>query len=179
MASPPPSRLPRCHAASPPNCKRRRRSSPRQTRAHHQRHHVPTAPGPRDALAFLDQHQRRNLGQTRCRYPEYYDLVDRTPVPFSRVLENLLWCCQTRPTVIQSLFMRVHGVPPALDEITAYAERLAHIVAQQGTIKLIQLYTVARSTTEPYATALTQQELENIQKHVHNQLPTTTIEVYP
>jgi wyosine [tRNA(Phe)-imidazoG37] synthetase (radical SAM superfamily) len=137
----------------------------------------------RDTLAFLDQHQGEIWAKLDAGTVEYYDLVDRTSVPFQRVLDNLAWCVQTRPTVIQSLFMRVHGELPPHAEIDAYAQRLAdlHRVAQDtpGAIKLVQLYTVARRTTEPFATALTEAELAHIATVVRAQTASLPIEIYP
>ncbi len=136
-------------------------------------------PAVREALAFLDQHQGEIWAKLDAGTEGYYAVVERTSVPFGRVLGNLLWCCQTRPTVIQSLFMRVHGELPSAGEIEAYAERLAEMVAQGGVIKLVQLYTVARTTTEAYATALTEGELMGIRERVVGRLPGVAVEVYP
>jgi hypothetical protein len=94
------------------------------------------------------------------------------------VLDNVLWCCQTRPTVIQSLFMRAHGAPPPEPEIAAYVDRLAEIRRQGGTIKLVQIYTVARQTTEAYATALSVEELEGIARQVRADLQQVAVEIY-
>ena len=75
------------------------------------------------------------------------------------VLENLIWSCQTRETVIQTLLMKVHGEPTPPQEIAQYVERLREILHAGGKIKLVQLYTVARGTTEAYATPLCAGEL--------------------
>ena len=132
----------------------------------------------REALAFLDQHNGEIWAKLDAGTTAYYELVDRTTIPFQRVLENLAWCCATRPTVIQSLFMRVHNAPPPAAEIAAYLERLQSLAAA-GRIKLVQIYTVARTTTEAYATALTQEELDGIAERVRTGLPGVAVEVYP
>ena len=140
-------------------------------------------PAVQEALAFLDQHNGEIWAKLDAGTEAYYDLVDRTPVPFARVLENLAWCTRTRPTVIQSLFMKVHGNPPPDEEIHAYVQRLAEVAktaeGTPGGIKLVQLYTVARQTTEAYATPLTAGELEGIRGHVTATLPNTPVETYP
>lgn len=136
-------------------------------------------PAVREALAFLDKNNGEIWAKLDAGTPEYYDLIDRSPVPFQRVLDNVLWCCQTRPTVIQTLLMRVHGEATPAAEVVAYANRLKHIKEQGGRIKLIQLYTVARHTTETYATALTVAELEAIADVVNQILPETLVETYP
>jgi wyosine [tRNA(Phe)-imidazoG37] synthetase (radical SAM superfamily) len=136
-------------------------------------------PAVREALAFLDAHQGEIWAKLDAGTEGYYQLVERTAVPFGRVLGNLMWCCQTRATVIQSLFMRVHGELPSAGEIEAYVGRLAEIVEQGGVIKLVQLYTVARGTTEAYATALTEGELMGIRERVVERLPGVGVEIYP
>ena len=55
------------------------------------------------------------------------------------------------------IHLQQKGTPP--EEIAAYAGRLKHIINQGGRIKLIQLYTVARHTTETYATPLSAEEI--------------------
>ena len=92
----------------------------------------------------------------------YYRLVDRSDVPFDRVLRNLRAAGRTRPLVIQSLFARCYGEAPPTTEITAWAERLRELVAADCAIRLVQVYTTARQTTEPWITALTPDELETI-----------------
>lgn len=133
----------------------------------------------RDALSFLDQNNGEIWAKLDAGTPEYYQLIDRTAVPFQRVLDNVSWCCQTRPTVIQTLLMRVHGEPAPLTEIAAYANRLKYILEHDGRIKLIQLYTVARHTTETYATPLKIDELESIATQINGILPGIPVETYP
>lgn len=136
-------------------------------------------PAVREALAFLDTHGGEIWAKLDAGTAAYYELVDRTSIPFSRVLDNLLWCCRERATVIQSLFMRVRGEGPSAEEIAAYVERLAEIIANGGRIKLVQLYTVARATTEVYATALSESELRRIRGKVEAGLGAVPVEIYP
>jgi len=135
-------------------------------------------PGVREALAFLDQHNGEIWAKLDAGTEGYYERVDRTTIPFRRVLENIAWCSSVRATVIQSLFLRVHGEPPGAEEIGAYVERLREVSAA-GRVKLVQVYTVARTTTEPYATALTGEELESIAGRVRAALAGIPVEIYP
>jgi wyosine [tRNA(Phe)-imidazoG37] synthetase (radical SAM superfamily) len=135
-------------------------------------------PAVRETLAFLDAHNGEIWAKLDAGTEAYYDLVDRSPVPFARVLENVAWCCRTRPTVIQTLLMKVHGEAPPAAEAEAYAGRLREIVASGGRIKLVQLYTVARGTTEAYATALAEADLEAIAGVVRERVG-VDVEVYP
>ena len=130
------------------------------------------------ALAFLDQHQGEIWAKLDAGTAAYYDLVDRTPVPFQRVLDNIMACAQARPTVIQTLLMKVHGAGPSNAEIDAYCQRLRAVQSADGKIKLVQIYTVARDTTEAYATALSGAELEAIGARVRAAAG-VAVETYP
>lgn len=134
-------------------------------------------PAIRGVLAFLDRHNGEIWAKLDAGTAAYYDLIDRTGVPFDRVLQNLVWCCQTRPTIIQTLLMKVRGTAPAPAEIAAYIAQLTKIRAAGGTIKLVQLYTLARGTTESYVSALSADELEAIAGQVRS--ANLTAEVYP
>jgi wyosine [tRNA(Phe)-imidazoG37] synthetase (radical SAM superfamily) len=92
----------------------------------------------------------------------YYQLVDRTPIPFRQILENITAAARVRPLVIQALFMRVNGEPPSPAELEAFSDRLNEITAAGGKLKLVQVYTVARQPTELYVTPLADAEVDAI-----------------
>ncbi len=92
----------------------------------------------------------------------YYDLIDRTNIPFEKVLSNLLATARTQPINIQTCFLRVHGEGPSAVEIAAYCGRLNEIRQRGGQIKLVQLYTVARRPPYKWVTSLPDPELEAI-----------------
>lgn len=93
---------------------------------------------------------------------EYYELVDRGRAPLSRQVDNIKNLGKSYPLVVQSMFLKVHGAPPPDGEIIAYIERLKEIVAFGARILRIDIYTIARPTTEKYATALSDGELDTI-----------------
>jgi wyosine [tRNA(Phe)-imidazoG37] synthetase (radical SAM superfamily) len=92
----------------------------------------------------------------------YFKLVNRTNIPFGRILDNIANTAQWCPVIIQSLFLRVRGQVPSQDEIAAYCQRLREIQSRGGRINMLQLYTVARPTPEVWATSLTDAELDKI-----------------
>lgn len=113
-------------------------------------------------LALLDENNGEIWAKLEAGTDEYFQLVERTKVPFRRVLDNIAAAAKVRPIVIQSLFMRINGVAPPDAEIEAFCERLAEIVAAGGKLKLVQVYTVARPPAESFVTPLTDAELEAI-----------------
>ncbi len=96
----------------------------------------------------------------------YYERIDRARIPLARCLANLLATGRRRALTIQSLFMTVHGEPPPEAELDAWAQRLAELRDQGAAIRLVQVYTTARWTTEPYVGALDPAALERIAARV-------------
>ncbi len=105
---------------------------------------------------------------------EYYQLIERTVVPFERVLENITAAACRWPVVIQSLFMRVSGDPPPGGEIEAFCDRLNDVLDAGGELSLVQVYTVARPPAESFVSALTDDELQAIADRIESRcgLPT-------
>ncbi len=113
-------------------------------------------------LAILDAHNGEVWAKLESGTDEYYQLVERTKIPFQRVLDNIAAAAKKRPLVIQSMFMRINGNPPPVAEIAAFCDRLNEIVQAGGKIKLVQIYTVARVPAESFVAALTDAEVDQI-----------------
>jgi wyosine [tRNA(Phe)-imidazoG37] synthetase (radical SAM superfamily) len=113
-------------------------------------------------LEILDRHQGEIWAKLDAGTEAYYKLIDRTTIPFARVLENIATAARQRPIVIQSLLMRVNGAPPSEAEVLAYCDRLNEIVAGGGTIRLVQIYTIARRPTESYVTPLADPQVDEL-----------------
>ncbi|MBN1851918.1 MAG: radical SAM protein [Pirellulales bacterium] len=134
----------------------------------HKRHVV-------NGLAILDTNQGEIWAKLDAGTEAYYRRINRAPVPFQRIVDNITAAAQIRPLVIQSLFMRIDGQPPPRDEIDAYCDRLATIQNNGGRIQCVQVYTVARTPAEPFVTPLGPSELDAIADRVRRQtgLPVT------
>jgi wyosine [tRNA(Phe)-imidazoG37] synthetase (radical SAM superfamily) len=92
----------------------------------------------------------------------YFHVVDGTRLPFQRILDNLLLVARERPIVIQSLFLTLDGVGPDDAEIRAWVGRLSEIVSGGGRIDHVQVYTVARTPSDPRCGPLEGARLEAI-----------------
>jgi wyosine [tRNA(Phe)-imidazoG37] synthetase (radical SAM superfamily) len=114
------------------------------------------------AFSRLDRHNGEIWAKLDAGTETYFKQVDVTTIPFKRILENLLDAARLRPIVIQSLFLRFHGAAPDEREIEAYCDRLRELKLQGGKIKLVQVYTVARTPAQPYVTALSDKEVDAI-----------------
>jgi wyosine [tRNA(Phe)-imidazoG37] synthetase (radical SAM superfamily) len=117
-------------------------------------------------LEVLDANQGEIWAKLEAGTEAYFKLIDRTPIPFRQILDNITAAAQVRPLVIQALFMRVSGEPPSHEELLAFCDRLREVRAAGGAISLVQVYTVARHPAESYVTPLTDDEVDAIVQFV-------------
>ncbi len=113
-------------------------------------------------LEILDANNGEIWAKLESGTEAYYHLVERTPIPFRQILDNIAGAALKRPLVIQSLFMRIHGEPPTHDELLAFCDRLNEITEQGGRISLVQVYTVARRPAESFVAPLDDNEVDQI-----------------
>lgn len=111
-------------------------------------------------LALLDALQGEIWAKLEAGTDAYFQLVERTSIPFRQVLDNITAAARRRPLVIQALFMRIHGQPPPTAEQEAFCDRLREIVAAGGQLKLVQIYTVARRPAEDFVAPLARGEVD-------------------
>lgn len=123
------------------------------------RFHHPTV---REALTVLDENNGEIWAKLEAGSEAYYRAVERTTVPFQRVLDNIAEAARVRPLVIQSLFLKMRGEPPAAAELEAFAERLNDLARIGGRIRLVQVYTVARVPAETWVAPLADAEVDAI-----------------
>ncbi|PQO31263.1 radical SAM protein [Blastopirellula marina] len=117
-------------------------------------------------LEILDANQGEIWAKLDAGTESYYRTIERTKIPFQRVLDNLLLAAKVRPIVIQSMFLKLWGESPKPEEITAFCDRLNEIVDGGGQIKLVQVYTVARKPAESIVTPLEDVEVDAIAQAV-------------
>lgn len=119
-------------------------------------------PHVRRGLEILDGNNGEIWAKLDAGTEAYYRLIDRTTIPFARILENIRDAALVRPLVIQSLFMRVNSQPPEPSEIEAFCQRLNEVVHAGGKISLVQVYTVARRPAESIVMPLSDEEVDAI-----------------
>jgi len=116
----------------------------------------------RRALDVLRDHNGEIWAKLDAGTEEYYRGVNRSAVPYQRILDNLTEAARRQPIVVQTLFARLAGQGPSEGELAAYGERLRRIVAAGGRIARVQIHTVARRPAEPWVTALADEEIDAI-----------------
>lgn len=120
-------------------------------------------------LKILDENQGQIWAKLDAGTDDYYQLVERTTIPFQQILDNITLVAKVRPVVIQALFMRIRAEGPENSEQQAFCDRLNEIVGQGGQIQHVQLYTVARPPAESFVTPLSDDELDRFVQRVREQ----------
>jgi wyosine [tRNA(Phe)-imidazoG37] synthetase (radical SAM superfamily) len=120
----------------------------------------------KQSLAYLDQHRGEIWAKLDAGTEAYFRTIERTTIPLQRVLDNLRDAGQVRPIVIQSLFLKYLDSGPSDAEIDAYIDRLATLKSQGCQIKLVQVYTTARTTADADALPLDQARIDQIASRV-------------
>lgn len=134
-------------------------------------------PNVQRAFEILDANNGEIWAKLDAGTADYYHTIERTPIPFQRIFDNITDAAKRRPLVIQSIFLRLEGVPPSADEIIAYCDRLNEMLAAGGEIKLVQIYTVARVPAESTVTALSNAEVDAIVETIRSRTG-LTVEAY-
>jgi wyosine [tRNA(Phe)-imidazoG37] synthetase (radical SAM superfamily) len=97
-------------------------------------------PDVKRGLEIMDANNGEVWAKLDAGTEDYFKLINRTKIPFARILKNISEAAKARPIIIQSLFLKIRDVGASDNEITAFCHRLREI----GNIKLVQVYTVAR-----------------------------------
>jgi wyosine [tRNA(Phe)-imidazoG37] synthetase (radical SAM superfamily) len=125
-------------------------------------------PRVQSGLAVLSQNNGEVWAKLEAGTEAYYRQVDRTTIPFRRILDNITTQARRAPLIIQALFMRLHGAPPPKAEREAFCDRLNEIITAGGQIMLVQVYTVARKPTESFVTPLSNSEVDALTELVRH-----------
>jgi wyosine [tRNA(Phe)-imidazoG37] synthetase (radical SAM superfamily) len=117
-------------------------------------------------LAFLDKHRGEVWAKLDAGTAERFREMDRSAVSFEQVLSNILVTGRARPIVIQSMFARLHGQPPAVGDLEAWLGRLRDLQLGGCRIDRVQVYTAARRTAEAFVLPLEDVAVDTIAARV-------------
>ena len=136
------------------------------------------APEVLDGLELLMANQGEIWAKLDAGTEAHYRDIDRSSIPFSRILQNLSATAQRWPITIQTLFLEWRGRGPGAGEVEAYRHCLNALLEAGGQLQAIQLYTVARPTPEAAARPLSAAVMDALAEQVRTGLPTIPVEVY-
>jgi wyosine [tRNA(Phe)-imidazoG37] synthetase (radical SAM superfamily) len=127
----------------------------------------------RRGLEIMDANNGEVWAKLDAGTEAYFKLINRTKIPFTRILKNIAETAKARPIVIQSLFLKIRGEGPTGEEIGEYCRRLRDI----SNIKLVQVYTIARKAMTivdgvpawQFVSALSNEEVDAITERVRSE----------
>jgi wyosine [tRNA(Phe)-imidazoG37] synthetase (radical SAM superfamily) len=108
----------------------------------------------------------------------YYREINRSKVPFARILDNLLATGRRWPITIQTLFLDWNSQGPSVGEVEAYKACLQALLDGGAIIQGLQLYTVARPTPEAAALPLGATALNALAADISNAIPCLPVEIF-
>lgn len=118
-----------------------------------------------EALDFMCQHGGRIWAKLDAGTEAFFRRVNRTDVPYERILRNLLLTGQRHPITIQTMvhaFDEDGGAGPPEAEILALRDRLSELRAGGAHIEQVQVYTLARRPAEAGLAPLSAEALQAI-----------------
>ncbi|MDO5553728.1 MAG: radical SAM protein [Planctomycetia bacterium] len=98
-----------------------------------------------------------------------YLRINRSSVPFDRILSNIEETARRWPIWIQTMALRQSGRTPEVHEFDSYCQRVQTLLAAGAKIRGIQLYTVARTPADPAVNALTDEEMDALAAQIKRQ----------
>ncbi len=119
-------------------------------------------PAVADGLARLRARGGVIWGKLDAGTEAYFQVVDGTKLPLTRVLENLATAGRAAPIVLQCMFMTLDGESPSAAEISAWAGRVADLLAAGAQIREVQVYSVARRPADARVGVLDRAQLDVI-----------------
>jgi wyosine [tRNA(Phe)-imidazoG37] synthetase (radical SAM superfamily) len=130
-----------------------------------------------EALEVMDKNNGEIWAKLDAGTEEYFQSINRPDVPLEKILDNIRNAARIRPLVIQTLWLNLCGAVPPDSEIEAYGNNLNRMLESGGQLKTLQLYTVARTPSEPYVSPLTHDALDRIASMVRERVP-VPVEVF-
>jgi wyosine [tRNA(Phe)-imidazoG37] synthetase (radical SAM superfamily) len=103
--------------------------------------------------------------------------INRTAVPFERILRNITELGRVRPIVIQSMFVEVDGVLPERSELLEYSRRLLQLKQSGVQISVVQVYSATRPHHTKMCRHLSLRVLSDVAAAVH-QMTGLRVEVF-
>ena len=117
-------------------------------------------------LSILDQYNGQVWAKLDAGTEAYYQFINASKVPLTKIIDNIILCGQTRKIIIQTLFTRNDGVRISTKEVNAYARQLKTIVAGGCQIKQVQIHTIARPPANNVVSGLNSDELNEIKNEI-------------
>jgi len=103
--------------------------------------------------------------------------INKSPVPLSTIIDNIVALGQWRPVIIQSLFCSLNEAEPEDEEIDLYIQQLLEIRDQGADISEVQIYSIVRPPSHAACGRLSLSQLSLIARRVRSETG-LNVEVY-
>jgi len=132
------------------------------------------------ALDILDAHRGEIWAKLDAGTEAHFRRMNRPAggITLAKIVGDITAVASGRPVVIQTLLCRLDGAPPPDAEIDAYCRRLREILDAGGQLRLVQVYTIARSPAEGRVSALGDAELDTLADRIRDAVGTVPVETY-
>lgn len=95
---------------------------------------------------------------------ESYQRINRSQIPYSTILKNLVEFSRQHPVVLQSCIFKETDQPANTDSFLPLLQRILDLEGKGAAFQKIQLYTVARKPAESWILPLSNEEMNVISK---------------
>jgi len=87
--------------------------------------------------------------------PAWYKEIDRSAIPFERLLEKIRAFVKCAPVILQTMLCAINGRPPPPEEASAWEALAAELASSAAELRGVQVYGKARPAPEdPLADSL-------------------------
>jgi wyosine [tRNA(Phe)-imidazoG37] synthetase (radical SAM superfamily) len=109
---------------------------------------------------------------------DLYGTINRSNIPYSKIIDNLVFAGRRWPLIIQTLCLDWAGSSPPPHEIQQYINKIKYLLDSGTQIKGLHLYTVARPTPVPMAKPLSSAILDEIACSIKDEIPNIPLDVF-
>jgi len=95
--------------------------------------------------------------------------INQSPVPLTKIIDNIVALGQWRPVIIQSLFCALNEIEPTDVEIDDYIERLLEIRNRGAAIREVQVYSLLRPPARAGCKRLKLGQLSKIARRIRQE----------
>ncbi len=134
-------------------------------------------PDVQQAMELLDENNGQIWAKLDAGTEDFYKFINKTSIPFRKILDNIILAGKQRPVMIQTLFTQVDGQPISDHEVDAYIDRLNEILSAGAKISLVQLHTIARRPADQRLSSLTNDQLDKVAKKMRQSI-SIPVEIY-
>lgn len=142
-----------------------------------------------NATGFLDTELSGRLAEFATREPlkiwakldagsqKYFKAISRSSFSVEEISKAMAAFARTTPIIIQTMLCEMNGQVPNVDEAMSFASRINAMLASGARIEAIQVYTLARTPSEPWVRPLSDEVLAKfiniVNGSLHRRVPVT------